>query len=82
MLGPVSIWEEMHELNLAGRYGWHSVELGIAHHRVVHSETQWEHQRVTGAKHLASLTEEGWEIIGQSSPPYTFLKRDTEAPAR
>ena len=80
LLGPVSMLDEIAELNLAGRYGWHSVDFGIAHHRVVHSPNQWEHCRVTGTKRVSELEGQGWVSIGKSFP-YTFLKRDTGAPA-
>lgn len=80
VLGPVTMMEEISELNLAGRYGWHSVDFGIAHHKVVHSEHQWEHCRVTGTKKIIKLQEQGWIAVGKSFP-YTFLKRDTGKPA-
>lgn len=80
LLGPVGLFDELNELNLAGRYGWHSVGFGIAHHNVVHSETQWEHLRVTGAKKLAALKAKGWVEFGRSFP-YIFLKRNTGTPA-
>lgn len=80
LLGPVGLFDEMEELNLAGRYGWHSVGFGIAHHHVVRSSTQWEHRRVVGAKKIAALEADGWEVFGRSFP-YAFLKRDTGRPA-
>ncbi|WP_417554763.1 hypothetical protein [Microbacterium sp.] len=80
LLGPVGLFDEMEELNLAGRYGWHSVGFGIAHHHVVRSLTQWEHRRVAGAKKAAALEADGWDIFGRAFP-YTFLKRGTGTPA-
>ena len=47
ILGPVTAFDEMKELAVAGRYGWHSVEFGPFYHRVVRTPTQWEHQRVS-----------------------------------
>lgn len=79
-LGPVGLFDEVAELNLAGRYGWHSVDFGISHHHVVRSKTQWEHRRVTGAKTVAALEAEGWVVFGRSFP-YSFLKKDTGIPA-
>jgi len=79
-LGPVGLLDEMEELNLAGRYGWHSVDFGISHHHVVRSKTQWEHRRVTGAKKVAALEAEGWIVFGRSFP-YALLKKDTGLPA-
>lgn len=79
-LGPVGMLDEMEELNLAGRYGWHSVDFGISHHHVVHSKTQWEHRRVIGTKKVDDLEAEGWVVFGRSFP-YTLLKKDTGIPA-
>lgn len=70
----------MEELNLAGRYGWHSVDFGLSHHRVVRSGTQWEHQRVVGTKKVAALEAAGWIVVGRSFP-YTILKRNSSVPA-
>ncbi|MEU4830985.1 hypothetical protein [Streptosporangium sp. NPDC023615] len=81
ILGPTTTFDEMHELALAGRYGWHSVEFGATYHRVVRSGTQWEHTRVTMSPgEVRRLRAEGWEVVG-SSFPYTYLKRDTGVPA-
>lgn len=79
-LGPVGMLDEMEELNLAGRYGWHSVDFGVSHHRVVRSGTQWEHRRVAGARKVAALEAEGWVLVGRSFP-YALLKKDSGAPA-
>lgn len=76
-ISPVTAFDELHELGLAGRYGWHSVEFGPFYHRVVRSETQWEHRRVTmSAGRARRLVAEGWQKIG-SEFPFTYLKRDT-----
>lgn len=81
ILGPVGAFDEMAELALAGRYGWHSVEFGPHYHRVVHSATQWEHVRVSMMRSKAkALQAEGWQLIG-SEFPYTYLKRDLRSPA-
>lgn len=76
IIGPVTAFDEMAELELAGKYGWHSVEFGPSFHRVIASTTQWQHARVSmltgGAR---AMRAQGWEVIG-SSFPYTYLKRD------
>lgn len=80
-IGPTTSFNEMHELALAGSYGWHSVDFGATHHRVIHSDTQWEHLRVTiSPGKISTLVADGWLLIG-SSFPYTYLKRDTGIPA-
>lgn len=76
VLGPVTAFDEMKELAVAGRYGWHSVDFGPFHHRVVRSATQWEHRRVSMLRRRGrTAEEEGWVVIG-STFPYTYLKRD------
>lgn len=80
-IGPITSFDEMKELALAGRYGWHSVNFGVFHHDVIRSETQWEHLRVTiSPEKVRQLVTDGWELIG-SSFPYSYLKRDTNLPA-
>ena len=76
LIGPVGIFDAIDEVNLAGRYGWHSVGFGVAHHHVVHSDMQWEHRLVLGTRKAAALVEDGWVVVGRSFP-YVFLKRDT-----
>lgn len=81
VLGPVSALDEMKELALAGKYGWHSVEFGHLHHRVVRSDTQWEHWRITMLRQRSrAMQEEGWQLIG-SEFPFSYLKRDLGTPA-
>lgn len=82
LLGPVTTFDEMTELALAGMYGWHSIEVGTLFHRVLRSKTQWEHVRIsmlTGSRRTA-MQAEGWEII-RSAFPYTYLKRNHGNPA-
>ncbi len=77
ILGPVSAFDEMDELALAGRYGWHSVEFGLWFHRVVRSRTQWEHARVSMLTRKATaMASAGWQVIG-SAFSYTYLKRSS-----
>ena len=81
ILGPVTAFDEMAELALAGRYGWHSVDFGPYFHRVARSETQWEHVRVSMLTSRArSMRADGWQVIA-SEFPYTYLKRDLGTPA-
>jgi len=80
ILGPVGVFDEMRELALAGQYGWHSVEFGTFYHRVIHSDLQWEHQRVSRATAARRLEAEGWQLIGGPFP-YSYLKRQLNVPA-
>ena len=81
IVGPVTAFDEMAELALAGRYGWHSIDFGPYFHRVARSETQWEHARVSAFKRrVRSMQADGWQVIG-SEFPYTYLKRDLGTPA-
>lgn len=81
ILGPVTAFDEMAELELAGRYGWHSVDFGPYFHRVVHSDTQWEHKRISMLRlGLGALRDDGWQVI-RSQFPFTYLKRDLGVPA-
>lgn len=76
-IGPTTTFDEMQELALAGRYGWHSVDFGATYHHVIRSSTQWEHLRVTiSPRRVRDLVADEWQLIG-SSFPYTYLKRDT-----
>mgnify|MGYP003652002270 CR=1 FL=1 len=77
ILGPTTTFDELQELALAGRYGWHSVEVGASYHRMLRSPTAWEHLRVTmSAVRVRQLRDEGWTVI-HAGFPYTYLKRDT-----
>lgn len=80
ILGPTNFVDEMRELALAGRYGWHSVERGLTFHRVVRSDTQWEHRIVLSPSKVRAMRSDGWIVFGTSFP-YTYLKRDTGIPA-
>lgn len=80
ILGPTNFIDEMRELALAGPYGWHSVERGLTYHRVVRSDTQWEHRAIWSPAKVRLLRADGWTLFG-SSFPYSYLKRDTGVPA-
>lgn len=77
ILGPTTTFDELQELALAGRYGWHSVEVGATYHRMLHSATAWEHIRVTmSTARVRQLRDEGWTVV-HAGFPYTYLKRDS-----
>ena len=80
ILGPTGPFDEMRELALAGRYGWHSVEAGMNYHRVLRPRTQWEHRRTSGARAAQRLVDQGWQRIG-GGLGYTYVKRDLGTPA-
>ncbi len=80
ILGPTGPFDEMRELSLAGRYGWHSVEAGMNYHRVLRSTTQWEHRRTSGARAAQRLVDQGWQMIGGGFG-YTYFKRDLSSSA-
>ncbi len=75
-LGPVTAFDEMAELELAGREGWHTIEAGMLSHRVVRSDTQWEHRRIFWRASLASEQAQGWQV-GCRAFPWIYLVRDT-----
>ncbi len=79
-LGPVTAFDELPELELAGRLGWHTVEAGILRHRMVRTDTQWEHKRVVWPGSLARNERDGWQI-GCRAFPWVYLIRDTGLPA-
>ena len=79
-LGPVTAFDELPELELAGRLGWHTVEAGMLCHRMVRTDTQWEHKRVVWPGSLARNEREGWQI-GCRAFPWVYLIRDLGVPA-
>lgn len=79
-LGPVTAFDELPELELAGRMGWHTAGAGMLRHRMVHTETQWEHRRLLWPKSPRSLLGDGWQI-GCRAFPWIYLIRDTGLPA-
>lgn len=80
-LGPVTAFDEMHELELAGRLGWHTIGAGLLRHRVVRTATQWEHRRIVWTGGLARLERDGWQV-GCRAFPWVYLVRDTGEPAQ
>lgn len=75
-LGPVTAFDEMGELELAGRLGWHTVEAGFFRHKMVLTQTQWEHRRVLWARPAGSHITDGWQV-GARAFPWLYLVRDT-----
>lgn len=78
-LGPVTAFDEMDELALAGRLGWHTVGAGLLRHRMVRTATQWEHKRVVWTGSTARYAREGWQV-GCHAFPWVYLVRDTGRP--
>lgn len=79
-LGPVTAFDELPELELAGRLGWHTVEAGMLKHRMVRTDTQWEHRRVLWTGPLRRYRREGWQV-GCRAFPWVYLIRDLGVPA-
>lgn len=78
-LGPVTAFDEMHELDLAGRAGWHTVEAGMLSHRMVLGASQWEHRRILWRASLGAERAQGWQV-GCRAFPWIYLVRDTGRP--
>jgi hypothetical protein len=78
-LGPVTAFDEMAELELAGRLGWHTVGAGMLRHRMVRTGTQWEHRRVVWVRSPGGYERDGWQV-GAKAFPWLYLVRDTGRP--
>lgn len=78
-LGPVTAFDEMAELDAAGRAGWRTVEAGMLSHRMVRTETQWEHRRIFWRTSLAAEEREGWQVACRAFP-WMYLIRDRGIP--
>ncbi len=79
-LGPVTAFDELPELQLAGRMGWHTVEAGMLRHKMVRTDTQWEHRRVVWTGPLRRYESDGWQV-GCRAFPWAYLIRDLGVPA-
>ncbi|KGN32246.1 hypothetical protein N802_17945 [Knoellia sinensis KCTC 19936] len=79
-LGPVTAFDEMAELEIAGRRGWHTIRAGMLRHLMVHTPTQWEHKRVVWTGSLKRYEQDGW-VVGCRALPWIYLVRDTGIPA-
>ncbi len=78
-LGPVTAFDEMVELDAAGRAGWRTFEVGMLSHRMRRTGTQWEHRRIFWRTSLAAEEREGWEV-GCRAFPWIYLVRDRGIP--
>lgn len=79
-LGPVTAFDEMAELELAGRQGWRTVGAGMLTHRVRRTPTQWEHKRVVWTGPVRRWERDGWQVAIRAFP-WVYLVRDTGRPA-
>ncbi|GAA4109035.1 hypothetical protein GCM10022415_01970 [Knoellia locipacati] len=79
-LGPVTAFDEMAELELAGRLGWHTIGVGMLRHRMVRTPHQWEHKRVLWSGSLTRWEKDDW-VLGSRAFPWVYLVRDTGLPA-
>ncbi|ANJ26671.1 hypothetical protein [Agromyces aureus] len=78
-LGPVTAFDEMVELEAAGRAGWRTVEAGMLAHRMVYTGTQWEHRRVLWRSAPVADGADGWQV-GCRAFPWIYLVRDLGIP--
>lgn len=78
-LGPVTAFDELPELALAGEQGWRTVEAGMLRHRMQRTDTQWEHRRVVWTRPARHYETHGWEI-GCRAFPWLYLVRDLGIP--
>lgn len=76
-LGPVTAFDEMPELELAGRRGWRTVGAGMLKHRMERTDTQWEHHRVVWRRSAASHEIDGW-VVAVRAFPWLYLVRDLQ----
>ncbi len=74
-LGPVTAFDELRELELAGRLGWHTVEAGMLRHKMIRTPTQWEHRRVLWTGPVRRYEQDGWQV-GCRAFPWVYLVRD------
>ncbi|MBM7516101.1 hypothetical protein [Nocardioides nitrophenolicus] len=79
-LGPVTAFDEMQELELAGRLGWRTTGAGLLRHRMVRTPTRWEHKRIVWSGGVGRYEREGWQV-GCRAFPWVYLVRDTGEPA-
>jgi len=79
-LGPVTALDELRELELAGRLGWHTVEAGMLRHKMIRTPTQWEHRRALWTGPVHRYEQDGWQL-GCRAFPWVYLVRDLGVPA-
>ena len=80
-LGPVTAFDEMAELEIAGRQGWRTIDAGMLHHVVERTDTQWEHRRVVWTKPATAYESDGWTVAVRAFP-WLYLVRDLGVPAQ
>ncbi len=78
-LGPVTAFDELPELELAGRRGWRTVGAGMLKHRMQRTDTQWEHRRVVWSRATGSYEVDGWTVAVRAFP-WLYLVRDRGLP--
>ncbi|QIK76753.1 hypothetical protein [Nocardioides piscis] len=78
-LGPVTVFDELPELALAGSLGWHTVGAGMLRHRMVRTATRWEHKRIAWSGSLTRYERDGWQV-GCRAFPWIYLVRDSGEP--
>ncbi|MCR2801378.1 hypothetical protein QNO21_08675 [Microbacterium sp. zg-Y818] len=78
-LGPVTAFDEMTELDAAGRAGWRTVEVGMLSHRMVRTDTQWEPRRIFWRASPAAEERDGWQVACRAFP-WIYLVRDRGIP--
>lgn len=74
-LGPVTAFDELPELQIAGRQGWRTVDAGMLCHIVERTDTQWETRRVVWRKPAGAYEKGGWEVAVRAFP-WLYLVRD------
>lgn len=78
-LGPVTAFDELPELAIAGRRGWRTVGAGMLKHRMRRTDTQWEHRRVVWSRAAGSYEVDGWTVAVRAFP-WLYLVRDLGLP--
>lgn len=78
-LGPVTAFDEMRELELAGRMGWRTIGIGMMSHTMAQTDTQWEHRRVVWRRPADRYEQDGWQV-GCRAFPWLYLVRDLGRP--
>ena len=79
-LGPVTAFDELPELQIAGRQGWRTVDAGMLCHIVERTDTQWETRRVVWRKPAGAYEKDGWQVAVRAFP-WLYLVRDLGVPA-
>lgn len=79
-LGPITAFDELPELEIAGRQGWRTVDAGMLCHIVERTDTQWETRRMVWRKPAGAYEKDGWQVAVRAFP-WLYLVRDLEVPA-